>query len=599
MDNTMLVQKIKEVDVISFDIFDTLIVRPFCKPTDLFLQIEYDYDCQGFQVERIRAELKVRNKLISKKKPEINLNEIYNEIHEKYKKFKEIEIEYEIKYCLPNNKMIEIYNYVKELKKTIIISSDMYLPKKVIIQILKNAKIDGYDKLYLSNDCMASKADKSMYSLIKNDFKMIDSNKILHIGDNQYTDYDNAILEGIQSFKVIPILEKLAKNLPIYDFLEFIEKNNELGISKYFAVMAITFSNKEINTEIDSLCSSLVLPIVLNMNLELYKYCQKHEIKKVFFASRDGYIFKNNFDVFFRNNNIETEKLFVSRRLTAIPVSEFDCDSSIASWAQGMEGASINELWDNLELNNSVICEKFFRMAEKYDLNNFNMILELYKEFFKEYGDVMKKKYISEKNNFYCYLSEINYFDESNIVVELGWRGSLQNNINKLGADRGESKFPKWFYLGTRDDSYYRIKCDMIGYLLHNGNPIEIQNVIKEGCDYIELIFGAPEYGVKSIIYNEKNSYIPVLQEKNEYEDTRINFSKDIHQINEAFTYELLKYFELKEYQISKSILQILLKKYIQYISQNENKLYANIKVAANFQNKKYTTFNKPVFVNV
>ncbi|GAA8357863.1 hypothetical protein KH0195_23590 [Helicobacter pylori] len=40
--------EILKYDVISFDIFDTLLLRPFIKPTDLFLYIETKYNIIRF-----------------------------------------------------------------------------------------------------------------------------------------------------------------------------------------------------------------------------------------------------------------------------------------------------------------------------------------------------------------------------------------------------------------------------------------------------------------------------------------------------------------------------------------------------------------------
>ncbi len=49
--------EILKYDVISFDIFDTLLLRPFIKPTDLFWYIETKYNIKGFHQARILAEM--------------------------------------------------------------------------------------------------------------------------------------------------------------------------------------------------------------------------------------------------------------------------------------------------------------------------------------------------------------------------------------------------------------------------------------------------------------------------------------------------------------------------------------------------------------
>ena len=56
-------KSIKNVDVVSFDIFDTLLIRPYEKPTDLFKHIEYELaSYREFYKERILAEKRARKK---------------------------------------------------------------------------------------------------------------------------------------------------------------------------------------------------------------------------------------------------------------------------------------------------------------------------------------------------------------------------------------------------------------------------------------------------------------------------------------------------------------------------------------------------------
>ncbi|MCI7411744.1 MAG: hypothetical protein MSS67_08630 [Helicobacter bilis] len=54
-----LLQQVKamceNVEIISFDIFDTLLLRPYIRPTDLFLHLEYLYNRPNFTVAIICA----------------------------------------------------------------------------------------------------------------------------------------------------------------------------------------------------------------------------------------------------------------------------------------------------------------------------------------------------------------------------------------------------------------------------------------------------------------------------------------------------------------------------------------------------------------
>ncbi|GAA9898206.1 hypothetical protein VN0781_01350 [Helicobacter pylori] len=60
--------EILKYDVISFDIFDTLLLRPFIKPTDLFLYIETKYNIKVFikqgSWQKCNLEKSVKNKTL-------------------------------------------------------------------------------------------------------------------------------------------------------------------------------------------------------------------------------------------------------------------------------------------------------------------------------------------------------------------------------------------------------------------------------------------------------------------------------------------------------------------------------------------------------
>ena len=123
-------QKLDNADIISFDIFDTLLLRPYVNPNDLFYHIEKVYNIAGYAKARQKAEQNAWDKYRINKE-DITLDEIYLEIEDKYKKYKTIEIEFEITTSISNEEMYDVYKYALDKNKTIIFTSDMYLPKKV------------------------------------------------------------------------------------------------------------------------------------------------------------------------------------------------------------------------------------------------------------------------------------------------------------------------------------------------------------------------------------------------------------------------------------------------------------------------------------
>ena len=75
--NSKILDKILDYDIISFDIFDTLIKRDINKPTDVFELIEEKYNIKNYKNMRIKAEKTARD---NSNCEEVTLDEIYKNI---------------------------------------------------------------------------------------------------------------------------------------------------------------------------------------------------------------------------------------------------------------------------------------------------------------------------------------------------------------------------------------------------------------------------------------------------------------------------------------------------------------------------------------
>lgn len=580
---------IEKNTVISFDIFDTLVFRPFLRPIDVFYQMEYDLQVHGFAQERIRAEMTKREQIINGGKDvEITFEDIYTEIDSKYKDLSSVELEYELKYCLPNPIMIEIYQYAIAYKKHVAITSDMYLPASTIRNILNKAGVFDYEHLLLSCDQKISKADKSSYRYLKKLYSSINNNNILHIGDNYQTDYLNAQEEGINTFHYENVHEQLIKkSFLTQEFFNNIFEKNDLAFSRYYGFLSIQYALNLEQNDIKKLAAEIVLPIVTSFNQELYQYCLKNDINKILFASRDGYIFKENFDQCFKTENIQTQKLYVSRRVCVLPVMEFDSINDYSTWAQGMENTTPLELWENLEIEDEKLKLSFLNFATLGDRSTHHGVMTIYENFFREYGYFLKKKYKQESSTLMKYLESLDYFSHKTVVVELGWSGSLQNAIHKLASNHGKIVFPKWYYLATRDDAHIRIKKDTEGYLMNLGQPKYLQKVIGSGVDFLELLFTAPCYGVKFLQWKDNILIEPQFFEKNEEEDKRIEISKEIYK-ECSFCIKNYLDFHNDFMPLTKVTQQNILIDYVENLDTHSRELFSEIKTSANFKNTNY-----------
>lgn len=218
-----------KIKVVSFDIFDTLVVRPFSKPHDLFTLLAERISsifnigdkCNVKQL-RIDAEQIARDRLYHNNPSydDITLDEIYevfkeisNLTNDAVQQIKEEEVGLELKYCYTRNYAKELYELAKYAGKKVIINSDMYLPKNVIVQILTNCGYTDYDELFLSSETRLMKHTGKMYNYISRSLG-IESRAFLHIGDTVGSDIDHAKKSGWNAFFLPKTIELLKGHIP-------------------------------------------------------------------------------------------------------------------------------------------------------------------------------------------------------------------------------------------------------------------------------------------------------------------------------------------------------------------------------------------------
>lgn len=389
-------EEIKKHEIISFDIFDTLLIRPYVKPTDLFLHIEKLYKIEGFYKNRIMAEKLARGKYIDYE--EITLNQIYEEIDDKYKRFKEIEIELEERILTTHKENKEIYDYALRIGKKIIIVSDMYLPKEVIEKILIKNNYTNYYKLYLSSDLMLTKASSNLYKYIIDDLKVKPST-IMHLGDNYHSDFENARLYGIDAFFIEKIIDIFLKsNIRAKKLLN--ENENNIAVSIMLGISAFSSLNnfnKNENKENNYWRNFGFIyggPAVFSYMNWLKKQIIKEDIKEVLFVARDGYSLKKVFDII-KPEYIKTHYIYAPRiiyYLIALDFKYYNLGDSVKSVLEYYKDK--DEYLEKQTPSSTAL----YNEGYKFILSNIEIYKKLAKQEYQNYKEYIEKFNIDKDN---------------------------------------------------------------------------------------------------------------------------------------------------------------------------------------------------------
>lgn len=296
-----------QYEVISFDIFDTLIFRPFSEPTDLFFFLGEKTGILDFKRFRMQAEAEARTQKYKEERHyEITLSDIWsrleNEIGVTKEQGMQVEQALEMEFCYANPFMQQVFTQLREHGKQIVITSDMYLSKAFLSELLKKNGYGGYEELYVSCEYEKSKAEGSLYEVVKRAYP--DTDSMIHVGDNPVSDVKNAKKHGFEVF-YYPNVNRNALLYRSYDMSAVVG-----GAYRGIVNNKLYNGTEQLSMEYEYgyIYGGL---FVLGYCNFIHTYVRVHGIDKLLFLSRDGDILRQAYAVLFPEE--KTEYVYWSR----------------------------------------------------------------------------------------------------------------------------------------------------------------------------------------------------------------------------------------------------------------------------------------------
>lgn len=517
----MDIEKIKKYKYVSFDIFDTLILRNVLKPVDIFEVVEKEFNkyheekLSDFKNLRINAELIARKKTLNE---EITIDDIYENLEISNKdELKDLEINIEKCFMVKNTEIFDIYKKCLENGIKIVIISDMYLPINIIEEILKANGFNKYEKIYLSSELKLTKSKGTIFNYVLKDLN-ISKKDILHIGDNKKSDYLIPKFLGIDSiwykrnyYKIHRYNKTEDENKFYYNSLNsFIENHIDINKNYFWKIGYETFG-----------------PLLFWYTKWLKENFVKENYKKVFFLARDGYIMQKAFKMM-NDVNIENEYLYASRRALIVPtIWMYDNLADILSNMFLGTRISVNALLKRLGLNpkdkqyllkqNNLELDTILNTSEISRNEDFLRVYEQVKE---EIEENSKKEY----KNLLKYYNEID-FSGNIAIVDIGWFGNMQNALTNIIQKANMKVDLTGYYVGIIPDSENQEKNKMHGFLFEKNKNEDLFLKKKFFNSIFEMIFLSTHGSVKN--YNGQDSKVDLY--KFEYENNETE--KDIREI--------------------------------------------------------------------
>ncbi len=530
--NNRLINLIDRHDIISFDIFDTLIKRNVRYPQDIFSVVEKEFNATStnaitdFKTQRIEAEKKAR---CLSAKEDITIEEIYQLLsyEEKVRKIlMNLEINCEKKFLTTNIAIKEVFNYAISKKKTIILVSDMYLPYTFFVDILSTLGYTGYYKLYVSSSIGLTKASGRLFQFILKENNW-EPSKILHIGDAKKADWIRPRLLGIHSYKIPNYVNNM-----LYSNKDISNDLNYNILSSFINNTVLSYTEnryKQIGYE-------TLGPFIYGFCVWLHEYKIKFNLKRILFLSRDGYIIYSAYKKLFPKD--ECKYIYVSRRSLTVPLIHKQKNlKEVFDLIPTNRFTQIQIILDRLGIDykqyESLIKDCGLKKDTSFTKEEFlkdSRFLKLYSLLEKQ----IKENSFNEYKSLESYIKQLN-LQEKEGIVDLGWNGTIQNSFEKIIKDLNLKTTMYSFYVGIKLN-----RENTFGYIFSpKDNTLRVP--ILGFLGLVETLFSANHGSVKRYIntsevefydfeYTQNNFAIENYKIIKEIQNGALDFVRNMHQ---------------------------------------------------------------------
>lgn len=563
-----LYRKIAEAKVVSYDLFDTLVERPFIEPHFLFQLIESrirrELGLASFSFMRFRrmAEEAARKERNWK---ETTLTSIYRHFRqltgltaEQCERIAAIELDAEKRVLVRREPIFHTLRFAKKLGHVVSIITDIYLEESQIRELLEVVQIREFDHLLVSATEDMRKHDGTIYPeylgmIFRNYRVKADGKSILHIGDNGHADCEMAKPFNIRAH-VIP---KSIDNLKASRWMEVFDKNfrKRFVISDVLAgLIANRFDGSLAGRNKDTLFGNNLFragygaagPMLFSFVQWLIRRVREQRHEKVLFLARDGYLLKLIYDEI-RASGIYADLppsgyLYVSRRAAAVP--------ALFGWSDVVDLYHLS--FGNRKLGDFI--ESRFGLSKQdidvailkkhgYSINDVihqSVDVTKHLELLQDLTPAILANAVDERAAIMRHFADngIASGGENVCVVDIGYSGSIQRYMNRIF---GGAKIAG-YYLLTHEAarrSFDGVICEGF-YNTFDEQRMADCHPLNDYVFLFESVLSSSEGSVVRHRYDSEGRWSMVTKESNR-ESERLHFMAQVHAGVTAFVADTIR----------------------------------------------------------
>jgi FMN phosphatase YigB (HAD superfamily) len=614
--NTTLADKFRdklnevEPELISFDIFDTLIDRTVEQPAHVFSLIEKEVEkltdgkISNFCSLRQFSERFLRVNLKGEVQ-EISLNDIYDEIARRSgindktsKKIQELEIEQELKNLSSRVSGRKLFDIALETSANVVLISDMYLDYQTIKKIMANC---GYPEipLYLSSEVGLRKHEGDLFDYVS---KTINKphNKWLHIGDNPHGDIKIANSKGIKTFHIKSSFRNIESNAKLFNQIKNDRKTRSMAESAIYGLIQKKYFDDPFNPIASDTISGgdssklgyiAVAPMMFGFLQWIMTQAKNDGVRKLLFLSRDGKVLYRMAKILFPSTQGWPEIQYALSSRRSARVASIKCkgdiselmDSAISpcrlcDFFSGKFGINLLDIDDALIQNHG-----FKGRDVQINANDREKLRELA---YSISGEILISANF-ERKHLKSYYESLGVTKGSNIgLVDIGYAGTMQYALEKIT----DASNIKGYYYITFDSALSQVSRTgiMRGYAGEFvKRPFHFDPICNNGFLY-ETIFCSSDSSFKCFKESTEGAIIPTfIENKNDFK-RRLVVDK-LHNACIAFSHDLYNSFgsQISEFHINSLTASKLFNEYIKNPGGRDAEIFEGCIFEDNFSGSK------------
>lgn len=487
-------KRAEKKSVISFDLFDTLLIRRIHDPDLVKLpvarfisELARQKNCPvGWQkVQSLRDEIERRHRAETGKSfadheacyPEFMgelLHELFpvEEVGQLLEKVTAYEILMENSMLVPRQELSWWLAELKQAGKRIFIISDMYLPANHLRQLVEHAGLLEYvEEVISSADTFLAKASGTAYPLVAEKYGL-DYGDWLHVGDNGFSDGLRAVEKGIEALIIADPKEQQRKSI--------IQRMYNYCAGKPFwrgralqQLMAPHEGENVVRPPLYVEGFNFFGPLIGVFVQRVLELCEKKNVTKIFFLSREGWTFKRYWEqamglLYPAGNLPETEYLYVSRMALAGASCAYQgltkTNANIAFLPSG------NRDFTDVCRIFSLDHDRFEEHLQRFDLCADTCLSHIHDGYEQEnrlkfeamleddaFQQEVKRQCKDSNRAMIRYFEDVGFFDHDDVaIVDIGWLGSIQRFLFEAIAHRDDKPTCHGLLFGATRGLEYR-----------------------------------------------------------------------------------------------------------------------------------------------